>query len=269
MASRLSVVLAGSFAALLFLATGAEAQGLAQRITGAPNGEVRMSFAARPDVCGDGERTIRHGRRHRIQDDNDVVYDDKDCPCEPGPVRVQLRIRDHRVTTVRTWVGGRWRSDGGGVTDLGTVSTREATAALLALAADPRHPGGERAIFPATLADSVTVWPQLLRLARNDAAPRDARKQAVFWVSQAASDSATAGLSQLAESEGEDQDVRTQAVFGLSQRPRDEGVPALIRVARTSSSAEVRRSALFWLGQSEDPRALALFEELLAGRKEK
>ena len=28
---------------------------------------------------------------------------------------------------------------------------------------------------------------------------------------------------------------------------------------------EVRRRAMFWLGQSGDPRALAFFEELLAG----
>jgi hypothetical protein len=40
-------------------------------------------------------------------------------------------------------------------------------------------------------------------------------------------------------------------------------VPALIRVARTSPNGELRKSALFWLGQSEDPRALGLFEELL------
>lgn len=263
MRHSLAITLTSALVALPLLALPADAQGLAQRITGAPNGEVRLSFAARPDVCGDGEHMIRSGRRHRIQDgDDDVVYDDKDCPCEQGPVRVLLRISDHRVTKVRTWVSGRWRT-GGSATDLGPVSTRDAVAALLAIAADPKNSGAEHAVFPTTLADSVSVWPQLLKLARNEGAPRDTRKQAVFWVSQAASNSATAGLSELAESEQEDRDIRTQAVFALSQRPKDEGVPALIRVARTSGSAEVRRSALFWLGQSEDPRALALFEEIL------
>ena len=53
-------------------------------------------------------------------------------------------------------------------------------------------------------------------------------------------------------------------MFALSQRPRDEGVPALIRIARTHQDPEVRKKAIFWLGQSEDSRALALFEELLA-----
>jgi HEAT repeat protein len=57
--------------------------------------------------------------------------------------------------------------------------------------------------------------------------------------------------------------VRKQAVFALSQRPSDEAVPALIRIARSNREPEIRRTALFWLGQSEDPRALGLFEEIL------
>jgi len=52
-------------------------------------------------------------------------------------------------------------------------------------------------------------------------------------------------------------------VFALSQRPRDEGVPALIKIARQNPDPELRRKAIFWLGQSEDPRAISLFEELL------
>ena len=60
-----------------------------------------------------------------------------------------------------------------------------------------------------------------------------------------------------------DRDVREQAVFALSQRPHDEGVPALIRIAREKADPELRKKAIFWLGQSDDPRALALFEELL------
>ena len=265
MRSRFTLT-AASGALLVLFATPARAQGLATKIAGAANGDVRMSFAARPDVCGDGVNNIRFGKRHRIQtDDDDVVFDDGDCACREGPVRVMFRISDHRVIKVRTWVGGKWRADGSAV-DLGVVSTRDAVAALIAIASDRRHSGGENAIFPSTLADSVSVWPQLLKLARNDDAPHDSRKQAVFWISQAASDSATAGLSSLAESESEDDEIRKQAVFALSQRPRDEGVPALIKVARSSGSAEVRRSALFWLGQSEDPRALALFEEILTRR---
>ena len=65
---------------------------------------------------------------------------------------------------------------------------------------------------------------------------------------------------------GVDREVRESAVFALSQRPREEGVPALISVARTNKDPEIRKKALFWLGQSDDPRAIDLFEELLTRR---
>ena len=40
-------------------------------------------------------------------------------------------------------------------------------------------------------------------------------------------------------------------------------VRKMIRIARTNRDPNLRRTALFWLGQSKDPRALDLFEELL------
>jgi HEAT repeat protein len=52
-------------------------------------------------------------------------------------------------------------------------------------------------------------------------------------------------------------------VFALSQRPREEAVPALIRIARASRDGGTRRKDVFWLGQIDDPRAVALFEEIL------
>ena len=61
--------------------------------------------------------------------------------------------------------------------------------------------------------------------------------------------------------------MREHAVFALSQLRHDEGVPILIRVARTNRDPSIRRKALFWLGQSDDPRALGLFEEILTGKR--
>jgi len=193
-------------------------------------------------------------------DGGEVEYD-----CEPGPVRISLTIRTGRVQSLRTYVGGRWVTPprDAAVTDLGTVSAREAVDFLLGLAAREDTRGGEEAILPATLADSVTVWPMLLKLARDDRAPARTRRQAVFWLGQAAGDAATRGLADLVDDGDVDRDVKEQAVFALSQQPRDAGVSALIRIARTHPDPGVRRKALFWLGQSGDPRALALFEELL------
>jgi hypothetical protein len=37
----------------------------------------------------------------------------------------------------------------------------------------------------------------------------------------------------------------------------------LIQVARNNRNAAVRKQAMFWLGQSQDPRAVKFFEEIL------
>ena len=57
--------------------------------------------------------------------------------------------------------------------------------------------------------------------------------------------------------------MKKRAVFALSQLPPDDGVPRLIEVARSHSNPAVRKQAMFWLGQSGDPRALAFFESVL------
>jgi len=120
-------------------------------------------------------------------------------------------------------------------------------------------------VLAVALADSVTTWPDLLGLARDSNVARDTRRAALFWVGQAAEQAATSGLAELADRSDVDREVQDAAVFALSQRPADEGVPALIHLARTHRDPAVRRRAMFWLGQSGDPRALMFFEELLAG----
>lgn len=255
----------------LVLAAGPlTAQGLAARIAAARDGTVRMSFAARPGLCGNGRNVIAlecaGGKcgRHTIMFDGNYEGDEVEYDCEPGPVRVSLTVRGGDVHALRTYVGGRWVTNiAAGVTDLGTVPAREVTEFLLELARGADARVGEAAILPATFADSVSVWPALLKLARDEGVPQRTRRQAVFWLGQTAGDVATRGLTELVDDRDVDREVKEQAVFALSQQPHDAGVPALIRIARTHREPGVRRKAIFWLGQSGDPRALALFEELL------
>jgi len=239
---------------LLMLPSAIAAQTVAQRIGATTDGRVRLSFAARHGVCGSGE--------HSITITSDDERGEWEGDCRPGPVRVSLRMHGGRVTEAHTYVGGRWRPSTEAVTDLGTVSAVAAADELLALA-ERADGDAEELVTAATLADSAVVWPGLLRLARRPDLPLETRKQAVFWLGQAAGEAATRGLDSLTTDEHGELEVRKQAVFALSQRPDNEGVPALIHIARSSPSGELRKTALFWLGQSEDPRALALFEEIL------
>jgi hypothetical protein len=225
-------------------------QELGEKIAAVGTGTVHLSFAARPGICGDG----RHGVRN-------VDYDDDwEDDCGPQPVRVALKVEHRQVTAIRSHLGGRWRA-GGNATDLGMVRPREAAEYLVALA-ERGHIAGDP-LLPATLADSAAIWPALLRIARKRSVPQEIRRSAIFWLGQAAGTAATQGLDSIVSDETGEREIRKHAVFALSQRPQNEGVPALLRVARNDRDPEVRKSALFWLGQSEDPRALTLFEEIL------
>ncbi len=256
-----------TLAAALGLALPAAAQDLAGRVAGAPDGTVRLTYAARPGVCGNGAGNISFdcsgGDCGRRRVSSDVDWNDVGpCPCEEGPARLMLRVSQGRVTRLRAYVGGRWRPAGDGVTDLGTVPAADAARWLLDLARGS-FPAAENAIFPATLADSVNVWPDLVRLARDASVATRVRRQPVFWLGQAAGEAAVKDLEDLATDDTVDRDVREHAVFALSQQPREVGVPALIAIARTNKDREVRKRAFFWLGQTNDPRAIALFEEIL------
>ncbi|MFL5558180.1 MAG: HEAT repeat domain-containing protein [Gemmatimonadaceae bacterium] len=247
-------------------ADAASAQSIASRVARVSNGTVRMSFKVKPGLCGSGNSFWHVGGRGRTtwgndwNESRDVEYD---IDCSTGPARIVLDRRDGEMTDLRFYVGGRWRPAGADVVDLGMVPAREAADYLVSLAQGERGSMGEKAILPATLADSAVIWPALIRIARNPDVPRGTRSQSVFWLGQAAGDAATRGLNDLVVDNGVDREVREQAVFALSQRPREEAVPALIAVARTNKDPEIRKKALFWLGQSRDARALDLFEELL------
>jgi hypothetical protein len=252
--------------ALVVTAAPARAQSIASRVDRVSNGTVRMSFKVKPGVCGSGNSIWHVGGRGRTtwgdnwSNSRDVEYD---IECSTGPARLVLDRRGGEITDVRFYVGGQWRPAGSDVVDLGMVPARDAADYLVSLAQSERGSMGEKAIFPATLADSADIWPAFLKIARNSDLPRGTRTQTVFWLGQAAGDAATQNLKDIVVDNGVDREVRESAVFALSQRPRDEGVPALIAVARTNKDPEIRKKALFWLGQSHDPRALDLFEELL------
>jgi hypothetical protein len=248
---------------LVASATAASGQGIGDRIAAARDGTVRLAYAVKDGICGDGETYIRD----RSRGENNYIGEWsgkggwRERPCEPGPARVAITKLDGSVTRIRVYVGGDWRSDGTTTTDLGTVSAPAAAKALVALAGREHRAG--QAIFAALIADSAVVWPDLLALAKNTAAPTSNRKDAVFWLSQEAGDAATKGIAELADDQDQDREVRDQAVFALSQLPSDKGIPILIRLVRSNRDPKVRRKALFWLGQSDDPRALALIEEIL------
>jgi hypothetical protein len=229
----------------------ASAQTLARRVADAPDGRVRLSFPARPNVCGYEDAIIvrdeRGGEDHiRTFRGSSSDIDEVREHCVHGPVRVDLTIRDHAVQRVRTRVGVGFESTADRVTDLGTVSSADAMELLLALA--PRISGshGDDALLGVTLADGVDPAPGLLRLAGNAEAPVGVREKAVFWAAE--SGATAAQLSALyARERGEK--VREQILFAYSRLDDPSGARELLRVARGDDATDLRKKAIFWLGQ--------------------
>ena len=170
---------------------------------------------------------------------------------------MQLTVRGGRVVDADLAVGGRW-NDGQSALDLGRVAAPLAAEVLLKLAADALDDGGEL-VMGAVVADSATVWPTLLDLAKTPSVSEDTRDNATMWLGFAAGDALGP------DDEAEDDDVRESAIFALSQRPKDEAVPALTRVVEGDHPVHLRKSALFWLGQTDRKRAISIYEEILRG----
>lgn len=239
-------------AAWLGLAGECAAQSLAHRVADAPDGVVRMTYATRPGVCGDGRNINTH--------DGDSWVD-----CESGPARIVLTKENGDVVRLKTYVGGRWRDRDVVITDLGRVPAPEAAEYLLSLVEEADDAVSRRAVLPAVIADSSVAWPRLLAVAGDHDRGSKTRREALQWVGIEASRAldAEAKTSQAGD---DDSEARERAVFSISQLPDEQSIPRLIEIAETHRYAHVRQKALFWLAQSGDERAIEVLGGALRGR---
>ena len=116
------------------------------------------------------------------------------------------------------------------------------------------------ALSAAAFADAANLSPDFERLVRDDAASLETRKQALFWLGQG--DLPTRDLARLYDGLGPSA-LREHFTFVISQRRDDLAIDKLIDVARRDPDLEIRKQAMFWLGQSREPRAIKFFKDLL------
>jgi HEAT repeat protein len=124
--------------------------------------------------------------------------------------------------------------------------------------------------------------PRLISLARDESRVQDTRRQAIQWIGLLGDAKVVPVLVDYARGGGagptgddidEDTDapgkkgLATSAMAALSMLEGGVGVPALIDLARNGTSG-TRASAVFWLGQSGDPRALATLHGVIENAKE-
>jgi hypothetical protein len=229
------------------------AQTLAQRANAVRDGIVLMAFQARAGVCGNSNGSIWP----RDSWSNSGSWNQ--TVCLPGPVRVSLGRADGATISVRTFVGGAWRATSS-ETDLGVVSPAEAAHYLAGIAHSIGGRSGNDAVSAAALSDAPDTSPDLVSLVRDANAPLEARKQALFWAGNTSL--STRDLVQLYDALWPFS-LREHFVFVISQRRDDAAVDKLIDVARRDADLEIRKRAMYWLGQTQDPRAMKFLRDLV------
>lgn len=239
------------------------AQTIAQRIARAER-PVQVVYPSRPSACGDGRSYIGHVLGDRsYYDMGDGTYSRSGwsrAECIHGPVRVLVTVIDGQVTRLRAYVGPvPTTSDAETI----TVTAGDAASWLSSLIANDNSRVGSNAILPLVLADAPDPWPLLLRVARDDSRSMNLRREALLWLGMGTVEHL--GIEETGKDTPDDE-MRTQAVFVLSQRPKSESVPALMDLSRSAKYPSAKRSAIFWLGQTGDPRAADVFAELLGLR---
>ena len=179
----------------------------------------------------------------------------------PTSIYVLFRIDGARVQDIRV-ASAECVLDAGGLTLhwLTGISPVSSLDWLATLATSDAHHVANHATMAIAMHAAPQATDRLIAIARGNHTA-DVRGAAVFWLAQRAGDKAAGAISDALDDP--DTEVKKKAVFALSQLPKNEGVPKLMEVARTNKNPEVRRQAMFWLGQSRDPRAIEFFEQIL------
>ena len=106
--------------------------------------------------------------------------------------------------------------------------------------------------------DASQKW--LIDLASNPSESIELRKKALFWAGQTGTP-----FSQLSAMYGRmrEQEMKDQMIFVFSQRHEAAALDKLMDIAKNDPDREVRRKALFWLGQSKDSRVSAFLSDII------
>jgi hypothetical protein len=101
----------------------------------------------------------------------------------------------------------------------------------------------------------------LMNIAVNPKEDIELRKKALFWAGQ--SGVAISDISKLYDRMG-DTEMKEQIIFVLSQRQSDRtAMDKLFDIAKNEKEPELRKKAIFWLGQSRDPRVQQFLMDLI------
>ena len=119
----------------------------------------------------------------------------------------------------------------------------------------------EKVLFSLSQQKGVGNEQWLMNIAVDPKENIELRKKALFWAGQ--SGVATSELASL-YARMTDTEMKDQMIFVFSQRQHDQAaMDKLFDIAKNEKDAELRKKAIFWLGQSRDPRVQQFLIDLI------
>ena len=89
------------------------------------------------------------------------------------------------------------------------------------------------------------------------------RNNAVFWIVQSRAANRVGLLNDIYKNSMDNSKIRQQVLFALNQTREPQAVTIIGNIASTDPDIEVRKQAVFWLGQNKSPEANQALEKLL------
>lgn len=119
----------------------------------------------------------------------------------------------------------------------------------------------EKALFAMSQSRNDENAQFLLDIAMDQSESIDVRKRALFWAGQMR---VVADQLYALYDRSTDREMKEQLIFVYGQRGREEAaLDKLIDIVRTESDSHLKGRAIFWLGQTKSPRAIAVLEEII------
>jgi len=119
----------------------------------------------------------------------------------------------------------------------------------------------EKVIFSLSQMGGTDNYRWLMDIALNENENIELRKKALFWAGQGRNVD-MADLVRLYDSM-KDREMKEQLIFVYSQRRDEAALDKLFAIGKNDPDRELRKKAIFWIGQSRSPRAAQYLQELI------
>ena len=103
----------------------------------------------------------------------------------------------------------------------------------------------------------------LAAIARDKNKNEKTRNNAIFWIAESRTPNRVSLLEDIYKNNLDSSKVRSQVLFALSQTREPQAATVLGNIASSDSDIEVRKQAVYWLGQIRTPEANQALERLL------